>query len=72
MTLERPAVSLDLQPDALGHLWAAPATPSYTVKLRNLGGKPRTVKLEMATVSHDGSSKTSQEITVPVPTNEYN
>jgi hypothetical protein len=67
MTLERPPVSLDLQADAMGHLWTAPARPSYTVKLRNISGKPRTVKLELATVSHDGSSKTAQEISIPVP-----
>ena len=74
MTLERPAVSVDLQPTALGHLWVAPtkpsfapAKPSYTVKLRNISGKPRPVKLEFTTISHDGTSKTSQEITVMVP-----
>ncbi len=67
MTLERPQVSLDLQPDALGHLWVAPAKPSYTVKLRNISGKPHPVKLELTTISHDGTSKTSQEISVNVP-----
>ncbi len=66
MTMERPGVMMDLQPDALGHLWTAPAKPSYTVKLRNLSGKAHAVKLEMTTVSHDGTSKTAQEITVPV------
>ncbi len=66
MTLERPAVSLDLQPDAVGHLWAAPAKPSYTVKLRNPGGKAHPVKLELTTISHDGKSKTVQEISVPL------
>jgi hypothetical protein len=67
MTLERPAVSIDLQPDALGHLWVAPAKPSYMVKLRNLSGKPRPVKLELTTISHDGTSRTSQEMSVTVP-----
>jgi len=66
MTLERPAVSLDLQPDALGHLWTAPAKPSYTVKLRNPGGKAHPVKLELTTISHDGTSKTVQELNVPL------
>ena len=67
MTFERPPVSIDLQPDALGHLWIAPVKPSYTVKLRNISGKPHPVKLEMTTISHDGTSKTSQQIDVTVP-----
>ncbi len=67
MTLERPGVMMDLQPDALGHLWAAPVKPSYTVRLRNLGGKAHPVKLEMVTISHDGTSRLTQEKTVFVP-----
>ena len=67
MTLERPSVMMDLQPDALGHLWIAPAKPSYTVKLRNVSGKAHPVQIEMVTLSHDGSSRTKQEKTVFVP-----
>jgi len=66
MTLERPAAALDLQPDTLGHLWTAPAKPAYTVKLRNLSGQARPVKLELTTISYDGASKTVQELNVPL------
>jgi len=66
MTLERPAVMLDLQPDMLGHLFTMPAKPSYTVKLRNISGKPHPVSLEITTISHDGASKSTQQSNVAV------
>jgi hypothetical protein len=67
MTLERPPVVVDLQPDATGHLWTAPQTPAYTAKLRNLTGKPRPVTLELTTTSYDGASRSVQEFKVQLP-----
>lgn len=58
LTLERPAVEIDLQPDQVGHIWTAPDQPSYTVKATNTTGKPQSVNLELTTVSHDGLEKT--------------
>src|SRR5262249_25696190 len=49
ITLERPAVEVDLQPDAFAHVWTAPATPSYTVTLRNTSTAQQAVALDMDT-----------------------
>jgi hypothetical protein len=67
MTLERPALTVDLQPDTPGHLWTVPKTPAYTARLNNLTGKPRTVTLKLTTSSHDGSSRSAQEVQVQLP-----
>lgn len=58
ITLERPAVEVDFQPDAFAHVWTAPAKPSYTAKLKNTSNAERTVNLEVTTTSHDGQEKT--------------
>jgi hypothetical protein len=47
ITLERPAVEVDLQPDAFAHIWTAPATPSYTVALRNTSTVKQAVALDL-------------------------
>lgn len=59
MTLEKPAVEVDLQPDQVGHIWTAPDQPSYTAKVTNTTDKPQSVNLELATVSHDQLEKTT-------------
>jgi hypothetical protein len=58
ITLERPAVEVDFQPDQVAHIWTAPAKPSYTVKLKNTTQKAQTVELQLSTTSHDGTEKT--------------
>jgi len=67
VTLERPSVGMDLQPDKFGHVWTAPAKPSYTVKLKNHTVAARSVSLELVTSSHDGNQTTKQlqKITIP-------
>src|SRR5262249_8946724 len=35
VTLERPLVEVDFQPDQVAHIWTAPAKPSYTARLKN-------------------------------------
>ena len=67
MTLERSRIAMDFKPDKFGHVWTAPARPSYTVALRNRTAVPQKVQLELAAVSHAGTEKTHQnkEITVP-------
>jgi hypothetical protein len=57
VTLERPAVEVDFQPDQVAHVWTAPAKPGYTVKLKNTTQKPQTVNLRLSTASHDGLEK---------------
>jgi hypothetical protein len=64
ITLERPVVEVDFQPDQVAHIWTAPAKPSYTVKLRNASQAAETVNLQLSTTSHDGSEKTSVPRTV--------
>ncbi|MDO8684152.1 MAG: hypothetical protein Q7N50_11790, partial [Armatimonadota bacterium] len=69
MTLERPAVTIDLQPDKPGNVWTAPNAPSYTVKLRNLTDKPRRVEMKLSTKDYYGKEKTAQTATVEVSAN---
>jgi hypothetical protein len=47
ITLEKPAVEADLQPDAFAHIWTAPATPSYTVTLRNTSTEKQAVAADL-------------------------
>src|SRR5207253_10473700 len=49
VTLERPAVEVDFQPDQVAHIWTAPAQPSYTARLKNLTGAAQKVDLELTT-----------------------
>ena len=59
ITLERPAVEVDFQPDKLAHIWTAPEQPSYTAKLRNATTAEQAVELVLTTTSHDGQEKTT-------------
>jgi hypothetical protein len=58
VTLERPAVEVDFQPDQVAHIWTAPAQPGYTARLKNTTAAAQSVSLELTTTSHDGSEKT--------------
>lgn len=60
LTLERPTVTVDFQPDKFAHIWTAPERPSYTVRLTNLSDKDQAAQLKLATRSHDGRDKTEQ------------
>jgi hypothetical protein len=64
VTLERPLVEVDFQPDQVAHIWTAPARPSYTARLTNTSQAAQTVQLQLTTTSHDGSEKTSVRKTV--------
>lgn len=66
MTLERPSVEVDFQPDRYAHIWTAPEKPSYTVTLRNRTAQKQSVKLTLSTTSHDGAEKPSVVKTVEV------
>jgi hypothetical protein len=57
LTLEQPAVTVDLLPDRLAHIWTAPEHPSYTARLRNLTNSEQPIELELRTTSHDGTEK---------------
>src|SRR5205807_1734086 len=62
ITLERPAVEVDLQPDTFAHVWTAPATPSYTVQLRNTSTIEQAVALALHTRSFSqGETSTVRE-----------
>jgi hypothetical protein len=58
ITLERPAVEVDFQPDAFANVWTAPVQPSYTAKLTNVTAAAQPVELELTTTSHDGKAIT--------------
>ena len=66
-TLEKAKVDVDPQPDATAHIWTAPATPSYTINLRNNSGVAIKAKLLITTASYDGKDQTHQVQTVTVP-----
>jgi len=70
VTLEMPAVKLDLQPNRFGHVWTAPQKPGYTATLTNTSAKAREVKLLLQTSSHSGGEGTRQEKTVTIPANK--
>jgi hypothetical protein len=59
VTLERPEVEVDFQPDQVGHIWTAPKQPSYTVRLRNTTAAVQQVQIALTTTSHDGKGKTT-------------
>src|SRR5262245_41636324 len=67
VTLERPAVEVDFQPDQVAHIWTAPAQPSYTAKLKNLTAALQQVDLQLTTTSHDGREKSLAGQFVQVP-----
>jgi hypothetical protein len=58
VTLERPAVAVDFQPDQFAHIWTAPAQPAYTARLKNLSPRPQDVTLDLTTTSHDSRETT--------------
>jgi hypothetical protein len=64
ITLERPPVEVDFQPDQVAHVWTAPAQPSYTAKLKNRTQQAQTVSLQLSTRSHDGRQRTLVSDTV--------
>lgn len=67
LTAERPAVEMRLEAGAYGHIWTAPETPAYTVRLRNRQGPAREVRVELTTTSFDGRGRTSQKKAVQLP-----
>jgi hypothetical protein len=67
MTLERAGTEIDILPDQFGHVWTSPATPSYTIQLKNLTGVAGSAKLSIDTCSQDGQDKTHQEQTAALP-----
>lgn len=64
ITLERPAVEIDFQPDEVAHIWIAPTQPTYTLKLKNTTTTLQRVDLQMTTTSHDGLEKRTVDLNV--------
>lgn len=69
LSLERSDVDIDIQPDQFGHVWTAPATPKYTVQLRNRTGAAARSRLVVSTRSHDGKDTIRQELQAELPAN---
>ena len=69
LTLERADIDIDIQPEQFGHVWTAPATPQYTVQLRNRTGTAVKARLVISTKSHDGKDITRQEQQADLPAN---
>src|SRR5205807_1608168 len=67
MTLERTDVDIDIEPDQFGHVWTAPAMPSYTVQLNNHSGAATKARLVITTKSYDGKDTTLQEMPADLP-----
>lgn len=66
MTLERPAVEMQVTPEKYAHIFTAPEQPAYQVKLRCPDDTKRQVVLEVSTCSFDGQEKRSQKQTLTV------
>ncbi len=66
-TLESVETDIDLQPEAVGHVWTSPAKPSYSINLVNKTGSPRTVNLTVSTTDYDGIDKSVQKQTINLP-----
>lgn len=67
MTLERADVDIELTPENYGHVWTSPATPKYTIELKNRSGVATPVKLTITTKSQDGKETTTQELSASLP-----
>lgn len=67
VTLERPAVEVDFQPDQVAHIWTAPAQPGYTAKVKNRTTEIQQVDLWLTTKSHDGAEETLESQIFPLP-----
>ncbi|NQU10245.1 hypothetical protein HQ590_05615, partial [bacterium] len=67
LTMETPAVLLQVKPDNYGHIWTAPEKPSYTLTLRNPTAAARSVQIDLRTTSYNGTEQTAQTKTVRVP-----
>ncbi|OGV63677.1 MAG: hypothetical protein A2498_11620 [Lentisphaerae bacterium RIFOXYC12_FULL_60_16] len=66
MTLQRPAIDLEVNPAVFGHVWeAAPAV--YHLRFQNPGTVPRAITLTTETRSADGTETTRQEQKVSIP-----
>jgi hypothetical protein len=66
VTLGEGPVGFELSPDKFGHVWTAPAVPSYTVTLANRSGAAQNGKLTLLARSHDGTETSKQERPVPL------
>ena len=66
-TLESVETDIDLQPEAVGHVWTSPAKPGYSIILANRTNSPRTVNLTITTSDYDGIDKSVQKQTVNLP-----
>ena len=67
MTLEKPELEVEFEPDAYAHVWVAPASPRYTVWLRNRSGVARAITLALAVTAADGAGTTAPPTKVIVP-----
>jgi hypothetical protein len=70
MTLERPAVTIDLQAANGLHVWAAPGKPSYVATLRGMADGQHLLTMDLATSSHDGIEKTGKTTATSVRAGE--
>ncbi|NQU10757.1 hypothetical protein HQ590_08205, partial [bacterium] len=67
-TLERAPVAVDPRPDQVSHVWTAPATPSYTIHVRNRSGAATSATLTVTSTSYDGrETAPPQEKIVTLP-----
>ncbi len=66
-TLESVETDIDLQPDAVGHVWTSPAKPGYSVNLINRTNSPRTVNLTVSTSDYDGIDRSVQKQLINLP-----
>ncbi len=66
-TLQETPVGFEWRPAVFGHVWQAPAQPSYTATLTNKTPIAQAGKLLVVTRSHDGEEETRREESVTLP-----
>ncbi len=65
-TLGETPVRFAINPDRFGHVWTAPAVPSYTAAIANRSAAAVRGKLALRTTSHDGTETSAQEKPISV------
>lgn len=67
LTAERPAVDVEIEAGAYAHIWTAPETPTYKIKLRNRLPESRDVEVRLRVNPLGQKPSSSIEETVSLP-----
>lgn len=66
-TLESVETDIEIQPEAVGHVWTSPSKPGYSINLINKTNSAKTVNLTVSTSDYDGIDRSIQKQTINIP-----